>query len=217
MNIHRKVWIVFVMAWVGCCQCMATTDVVDLFVKAPRSVLPLLEPSVRLDMIDYFRSGMSTPSANVMGGQARVTSLSDHVLTIEISEASALQMVLLPVDTKRQVICCIFTLKTPQPDSWIEFYSTDWSRLGTEKYFKEPSVSDWLTKEGRRHVDRVKDLFPFVLASYVCTYPDNSTSCTLLVRNEMSSYFDQEQYNEVNSWFCPALTYIWTGKMFKRK
>ncbi|MDE7443329.1 MAG: DUF3256 family protein [Muribaculaceae bacterium] len=200
-----------------CGQCVAASDVVDLFVKAPRSVLPLLEQSTRLDMVDYFRSGMSTPSANVMDGHARVTDMTGRALTLQVSDAMTVQMVLLPVNVKQEVICCIFTLKTPQPDSWIEFYSTDWTKIGADKYFKAPTLDDWITKGGQKQKNEIQEQFPFILASYTCSYPDNSTGCELVLTNQMESYMGQEQYDEFGPLLYKQLTYVWTGKMFKRK
>lgn len=217
MNIRRCLWIALSVIAATCGQDVVASDVADLFVKAPRSVLPLLEQSSRLDMVDYFRSGMSTPSSNVMDGKARITDMSDRSLTLEISNVSTLQMVLLPFGKEGNVICCIFTLKTPQPDSWVEFYSTDWTRMDTGRFFREPSVSDWLTREGRRHYGEICEQLPFVLASCECVFPGDSGTCELVMKNQMDSYFDPEQYDRLRQWMEPELTFRWTGKMFRRR
>lgn len=214
MMVKNKFLIALIVMVSICCQCVAA-DVVDLFVKAPRSVLPLLDPSTRMDMVDYYRSGMSTASSNIMDGRSRVTQLSDSSLTISISDASTLQMVLLPVDKKNEVLCCIFTLKTPQPDSWMEFYSTDWKKLDADRYFTEPTVTDWLTKEGRKDEVGALEKIPFMLASYTCVGQDGKYVLTM--KNEMPGYFGRDEYDGLKSLLRPELKYVWSGKAFKRQ
>ena len=212
--VKNKILIALIMMVSIFCQCMAA-DVVDLFVKAPRSVLPLLDPSTRMDMVDYYRSGMSTASSNIMDGHSRVTQLSDSSLTISVSDASMLQMVLLPLDKKHDVLCCIFTLKTPQPDSWVEFYSTDWKKLDAGRYFTEPTVSDWLTREGRKDEAAALGNIPFMLSSYTCV--GLAGKYVLVMKNEMPGYFGNDEYEGMKSWLRPELKYVWSGKAFKRQ
>ena len=68
----------------------------DFFADAPVGVIDTFDRNTRLDMLDYFRNGMTTASQNVFGGQSRITALSDSSLTVEISSRSRMQFAMLP-------------------------------------------------------------------------------------------------------------------------
>ena len=46
----------------------AARTAADLFAAAPAAVIPTLAANTRLDMLDYFRSGLPTASANTLDG-----------------------------------------------------------------------------------------------------------------------------------------------------
>lgn len=65
------------------------------FASAPQSVFPLLDTNTRLDMIDYYNSNLSTPSPNRLDGRSRITSLSDKVASIELTQASSCDVIII--------------------------------------------------------------------------------------------------------------------------
>ena len=90
----------------------------DFFADAPVGVIDTFDRNTRLDMLDYFRNGMTTASQNVFGGQSRITALSDSSLTVEISSRSRMQFAMLPQKSDT-VVVIIETVDTPVADSGV--------------------------------------------------------------------------------------------------
>lgn len=59
------------------------------------SELPLLERSARLDMLDYYEAQMEARGTNRLGGSSILTSKSDSLLTIQLTEVSLWNMELM--------------------------------------------------------------------------------------------------------------------------
>lgn len=101
----------------------------DFFVEAPPQVVPMLETNARLDMIDYFATGLSTPSANTLSGRSRITALSPEAVEVSMSRDATLQMVVVPAGADTTIVV-IETVLTPIADSSVSLYrASDWSRL----------------------------------------------------------------------------------------
>lgn len=136
----------------------------DFFVDAPVAVIDIFDRSTRMDMLDYFRNGLTTSSPNVFGGRSRITALSDSSLTVGISSRSRLQLAPLALGTDT-VVAVIETVDTPVPDSSVSFYrAADWSRVEVAA----PDISDFLpamNKKKRRMPEGVP--YIFTTAEYV--------------------------------------------------
>ena len=68
------------------------------FVSAPDEVLPLLPQNTRLDMLDYFSSGMSTFSPNATRGNARIVLNEPSKLQAVLSRDSNIQIALVATE-----------------------------------------------------------------------------------------------------------------------
>lgn len=114
--------------------CLAATaagarEARDFFVEAPPQVVPMLETNARLDMIDYFATGLSTPSANTLNGRSRITALSPDAIEVQMSRDATLQMVVVPSGSDTTIVV-IETVLTPVADSSVSLYrASDWKRL----------------------------------------------------------------------------------------
>lgn len=181
----------------------------DVFVNAPAGVFPLVDRNKRLDMIDYYRSGSSTPTTNDLTGQSRVTALANDDIKVIMTAASRYQISLLPLggDT---IVALIKTVNTPAPDSYVEFYTTDWEKID-KRLFDAPGTGDWLSETGKKNRKDAEDSVPFVLAGYEY---DRETG-GLVLTNTMAEYYAADEYERVKSWLKPVLSYRWTGKKMK--
>lgn len=194
----------------GALGAFGQTTAADLFTSAPQSVFPLLDRNTRLDMVDYYRNGMSTPSQNQLDGRSSITEMTPESITVKMTDSSAMQIVDLK-GNKGDVVAVISTVAAPGLDSTIKFFDTEWNPLPTEAYFTKPELKDWLTDSGKKHEMDVTMQVPFMLSSYRI---DPSTS-TLTLTNNLSSFLDKEIYDDLSSYLNPSLTYNWTGKDFK--
>lgn len=105
---------------------MLKSFLLSLFVAAPVSVLPILDTTTRLDMVDYYEAGMHVPVKNRYGGDSGMLLLTDTLVSVQLTEGSKLEMRLTPdsnVVVKR-------TYKLPEGDVVSEKrYNKSWERV----------------------------------------------------------------------------------------
>lgn len=188
---------------------MAQTSAADLFTSAPQNVFPLLDQNTRLDMVDYYKNGMSTPSQNSLDGRSLITEMTLASLTVKMTDSSAMQIMELK-GSKGTVVALISTVATPGLDSNIKFFDSDWKPLPTESYFVKPGWKEWLTDSGRQNQDEVTMQVPFMLASYRI----DPESGTLTLTNNLSHFLDKALYDDLSSYLRPQLVYLWNGKNY---
>lgn len=181
----------------------------EAFTSAPRQVLPLLDRNTRLDMLDYYDSGINKESTNTMDGTSSIISLSPQAVSVKLTDASEVTIALLPAapDT---LVAVIQTVQTPAPDSHIAIYSPDWKRTLTTQVFRQPTLADWLTSEGKKNLSMVQQLVPFLLIDYSL----DPTSGTLTLKNNTKNFLSADIYEIVASFIKPSLTYRWDGRKF---
>ncbi|MCM1067545.1 MAG: DUF3256 family protein [Muribaculaceae bacterium] len=115
----------------------------ELFVDAPPQVLPLLERNSRLDMLDYFRSHLPTPTDNTLGGSSRVLRESDACIELQLSRDASMSIALVPLKADT-LVAVIETVLTPVADSGVRFYRTDWTPVQRQPAM--PSAADFMPK-----------------------------------------------------------------------
>lgn len=96
------------------------------FIAAPISVLPILDSSARLDLIDYFEAGMTAKVENRYGGSSELTALSDTLVALRLTEASTMEMRL--ANDSNVVVKRIY--KLPEGDVVSEkLFNKEWKRI----------------------------------------------------------------------------------------
>ncbi len=181
----------------------------EAFTSAPNSVFPLLDSNTRLDMVDYYNNGLSTPSSNSLNGQSAITSMTDKALTVKMTDSSTSQIIVLG-DGADSVIGVISTVATPGLDSKISFFDNKWNPLPADRFFTVPSLKAWLSDEGKGNEAEVTMQVPFMLASY--SY--DPTTGTLTATNNLSTFLDSDIYSIISQYLRDKLVYTWNGKKF---
>ena len=182
----------------------------DAFVKAPHSVLPLREESTRLDMIDYFNAGSERASRNTLYGNSRITSLTPEHIVLEVTAASTMEMVTLPLTSSSadSVIVVIHTVATPVPDSKVTLYNKSWEPI-SGGVFTAPGIDQWLKPDsGRSGRDEVEALLPFMLTS--CSY--DAATKSFVFTNRSAEFLSEEVYEPIKMYLQNKLVYTWDGK-----
>lgn len=98
----------------------------SLFMQAPREVLPVLDRTSRLDIIDLYNNGLSAKAENIFGGQTEISGKNDRCIRLKTSDVGTWEMGLLPTETDT-VIICITSIKADGVMSDVQFYRTDWT------------------------------------------------------------------------------------------
>ena len=180
------------------------------FTTAPAEVFPLLDTNTRLDMVDYYNSGLKTASNNRLNGQSVITELTPSSLTVKISDSSSAQVTILPAGNDT-VIAVVSTVATPGLDSTLKFYDSTWKPLAADKYFTAPTWNDWITQG--HDSSEVMAYTPFMLASIYI----NPAEGVMTVSNNLASFLDEDVYADIAEAIHPTLTYRWNGKKFVKQ
>lgn len=191
----------------------AQLTVAQVFADAPQSVFPLLDHNKRLDMIDYFNSGMSTPSQNNFGGESRLTALTPSQLKAQMTDASTYEISLLPTAKGDTIVALIVTVATPAPDSRLTLYSKDFSSNLTAATFTKPGLDEWLTSSGRSNRSDVEAFVPFLLISYSYNPEDK----VLTLTNNTKQFVSADVYQMVSPYILGSLSYKWNGSKFVKQ
>lgn len=110
----------------------------DVFKQIPDSLVPYLSQNNRLDFIDFLDSNMKAEVRNKLGGMSEMTALTDDSLSIRMSNALQVDMLLLkldqPVDSIQQVVVFsqAFLTDSVYRDSKVLLYTPDWKLLTKE-------------------------------------------------------------------------------------
>ena len=107
----------------------------DVFRQIPDSLMPSLSVNNRLDFIDFMDSNMKAVVRNQLGGTSEMTALTDDSLSIRMSDALRIDILLLtldePVDTIKQVVVLAesFMSDSIYQDTSLKFYTSDWQLI----------------------------------------------------------------------------------------
>ena len=107
----------------------------DVFRQIPDSLMPLLSVNNRLDFIDFMDSNMKASVRNRFDGISEMTALTDDSLSIRMSSALRVDMLLLrldaPVDTILDVVVFAETFLTDSiyGETVVKFYTPDWQQI----------------------------------------------------------------------------------------
>ena len=107
----------------------------DVFKQMPDSLMPYLTQNDRLDFIDFIDSDMKAEVANRLSGNSELTALTDDSLSIRMSDALRVDMLLMtldePIDSITQVVVFAetFLVDSIYGETIYHTYSTDWQLL----------------------------------------------------------------------------------------
>ena len=104
----------------------------DAFRQMPDSILPTLTQNNRLDFLDFHDAEMKAEVKNRLGGTSLMTALTKDSLSMQVSPALRVDMLLLtllePLDSVNQVIVVGETFMTDSiyGETTIHYFTTDW-------------------------------------------------------------------------------------------
>ncbi len=100
----------------------------SLFARMPREVLPLLDKTAKLDLLDLFNSGLKAAAENIYGGQTEMKEKTATHILLRTSESGIWTMdaVLAQGDT---LIVCVQSLKAGGVGSRVQVYTQGWRPL----------------------------------------------------------------------------------------
>ena len=195
-------------------QMAAAGGIKDVFEQMPDSVLCLLTHNNRLDLIDFAESNMEAKVKNSLGGMARLRKLRQKWIDLEPTEATRLQLALLPVagSDSAQIVCLVRTWVIPQVESEILFYTTDWHPLDGAKYVRMPQWRDFLMlPQNQTEADRARVLQQADAAVMAARLEENGE---LRFSLSLDGGFTDVR-EELRPFLCSELVYQWDGRTFR--
>jgi hypothetical protein len=107
----------------------------DAFRQMPDSLMPTLTQNNRLDFLDFHDAGMKAEVKNRLGGTSLMTALTNDSLSMQVSPALRVDMLLLtlpePLDSVNQVIVVgeTFLADSVYGETTIHYFTTDWQPI----------------------------------------------------------------------------------------
>jgi len=208
----RRLLIVTVMSLMLAGAGMAR-DVADLFGTEPGNIFMLLPRTVRLDMVDYYRSGQTVAASNNMGGDSQFAALDSVYLKLVASDARVVEMRML-VNKRDTVVMVIETVRTPVPDSRITYWDAQWRQINAARWFTMPTIDDFMTR--KMPADLRADLeaaapFPLVELTLAGDRHDR-----VVARNGLKQFLTPVDYKRYAPYMTDSLTYQFNGYKLKR-
>lgn len=180
----------------------------DFFVSAPDEVLPLVPQSTRLDMLDYFSSGLSTTSPNATRGRARIMLNEPAKLQAELSRDSNIQIALFPAE-RDTVVAVIETVLTPVADSSVSFYDTSWNLLALTMPSLKPI--DFVPESLRKEASRAE--LPDVVFGRIDFNPETGY---LTVNNTTAVYYAEQDRPDGLALMSTSIQYALRGNRLRK-
>lgn len=180
------------------------------FAMAPDDVLPLLPPNTRLDMLDYYNSGLARPSRNAAGGEAVITASDSRRLAFQLGDSTTCELAVFTAGPDT-LVALVETIRFPMADSSIQWFDAQWQPVRPP--LSEPTLADWLTRDGRRRRAEAEEALPFMTAE-ATTDPAQGT---ITLTRTIDSYFLPGTAPEALSLTHPALVYRLSGRRFVLK
>ena len=122
---------------------LQTPSLKDVFKQMPDSLMPYLTLNNRLDFIDFMDSHMKASVSNMTGGTSEMTALTDDSLSIRMSDALRVDMLLLtldePVDSICQVVVFVetFLADSIYGESVCKTFTVDWKPVTRDIPFND--------------------------------------------------------------------------------
>jgi len=200
-----------VMAVVSVVSASAQLTARSAFSSAPSSLLPTLTANQRLDMLDYYDSGLDRASKDVFGTECRIDTLSANVITISIGSIRNLSFYILDSGGGKPIIMAIDRLRTPAVDSSMSFYNSKWERQADDKIISLPLLADWTGKIDKDLRQRIENALPFVM--YDADFDPESSQLTLSLSTD--GYVAREDSAIVADTLKKKLVYTFNPKQQK--
>lgn len=194
--------------------CAYAVDPGRAFITAPESRFPFIPQMKRMDMIDYFRAGVTKPSQNLLRGNSRILSETPNSITVEeVADRGVVTTINIAKGAARgdSVLIVVSNFEVPAGDGSVSVYNTSWKSL-PGNVFTPPALDDWLIKRPAMDKADLENYIPFVTASAEF---DPETDI-LTFTNTLDTFLGKDIYDKVKDSVRPVLKYRWTGRKMVR-
>jgi Protein of unknown function (DUF3256). len=186
----------------------------NLFLSMPSEIIPTINQSKRLDLLDLYKSGKKSEIRDLLGGVNVLTALQDDFIRIETGTHS-LELISLPMVNDSRLLLVIKTVCDPVCDSELSFYTVQWKKLEAE-LFLNPADKDWFVLEGADLNDPMVKNALLSLDISMMKFSYDPETKQLIQEYQTPEYLDLEQQKKVKKYLKqePKI-YRWNGIRFE--
>ena len=173
-------------------------NVIKYFTDMPGYLLPSMESSHKLELIENYQKTGKDTLENLFGGKVRMLELdtvSQHI-SISTTSVSRFEMQILERSDKTKFIAIINTVCGPVCSSYIHFFDTEWKKIRMD--FPELTNQHWMKNE-EEMVDGVK--IENLFQSTFIEFHFNSMMNGVVARNNSIEMFDTEKKEKLMPYF----------------
>ena len=173
-------------------------DIIKYFTDMPAYLLPSLESSHKLELIENYQKTGKDTLENLFGGKVTLLDLdtvADYI-SIRTTSVSRFEMMLFQREDKSSFIAVINTVCAPVCSSYIHFYDTEWKEIRME--FPKFDNRQWLkstdeTIDGVKLQDMIKGIF--------LEYNFNPHEKSVEVRNNSVQMLGKTEQGQIRPFF----------------
>ena len=173
-------------------------NVIKYFTDMPGYLLPSMESSHKLELIENYQKTGKDTLENLFGGKVRLLELDTATQHISISTTSVsrFEMKLFQRPDKSSFIAIINTVCGPVCSSYIQFFDREWKEIRMD--FPELTNRQWMKNE-EEMVDGVK--IENLFQSTFIEFHFNSMMNGVVARNNSIEMFDTEKKEKLMPYF----------------
>ena len=173
-------------------------DIIKYFTDMPAYLLPSLESSHKLELIENYQKTGKDTHENLFGGKVTLLDLdtvADYI-SIRTTSVSRFEMMLFQREDKSSFIAVINTVCAPVCSSYIHFFDTEWKEIRME--FPKFDNRQWLkstdeTIDGVKLQDMIKGIF--------LEFNFNPHEKSVEVRNNSVQMLGKTEQGQIRSFF----------------
>lgn len=204
---------VLLLATIG----MSAKSMKDLWISMPDSIIPYLNKSLRIELVDFINMKVDSEVKNLFNENTVMDTITADYALVSLSKSSKVELKLLPRNVGDSVICMIRTYLGTSPESVVSLYTQDWTRLDASQLFdgedmesvRKTLVSCPDTMSTSRYEELLKYIDPGMASASLC---QDSNVITFNLSLPMLS-------EKERATFAPILLqrrFKWNGVVFKK-
>ena len=116
----------FCLIIMGLCPAKAL-NIDTLFINTPRHIMPLLDQTAKMDLVDLYNGGLQARVVNLFGGETFMLKKTDTFLSLKTTGSGTWTVKLLPYHNGDTLIVCAHSVKAGGISTELHTYTKDWT------------------------------------------------------------------------------------------
>lgn len=195
----------------------ATPDTISAtraFISLPQTICPVLNEDNKLSMVDYFRAGIDRHTVNFLKGESWLTALTDRYAAAQISEVSRLQLRILPLKKRGQMVVAAYTVANNDvaPDSDLFFFDAHMNPVPAKKVIRLPELETFFSipRGSLTSMKEIKQMIPYFTVEYTLS----ADTDVLTARIYLAENINRDDLKIISLFLRDTVTYSWNGSRF---